>query len=370
MRSKIGLIKKVIAFNSHKYLGFPKTLPTNLTLGITYRCNSKCKTCNVWNFPDELKKNELTIEEYEKIFKSIGKNHVMWVTISGGEPFLRKDIVELCQVIDEELCPGIINIPTNSLLYPVIKNKVKEILNAVSQKTQLVINLSMDGIKEDDNFIRGVPHAWNFFVKNYRNLKKLQKKYENLELGIHSVISVYNYDKIPEIYEYVIKHFNPDSFITEVAENRVELRTMKDKITPKADDYDKAIQFLRKKTKDLMRKRKGLARITQAFRFEYYSIASRVLKEKRQVIPCFAGWASAQIDPFGNVWPCCIRAINYGNLRENNYDFRRVWYSRKASNDRKKIKNKECYCPLANAHYTNMLCNPKIMLKIIYRMIK
>ena len=119
-----------------------------------------------------------------------------------------------------------------------------------------------------------------------------------------------------------------------------------------------------------MKKRKGLARITQAFRYEYYNIASKVLKEKKQVIPCFAGWASAQISPQGDVWPCCIRAVNYGNLREYEYYFKKVWYSKKAIEDRKKIKKGECYCPLANAHYTNMLCNVKTMLKVLLNLLR
>jgi hypothetical protein len=70
-----------------------------------------------------------------------------------------------------------------------------------------------------------------------------------------------------------------------------------------------------------------------------------------------AGIASAQIAPNGDVWTCCIRAESMGNLREHNYDFGSVWRTAKANELRRSIKAGECYCPLANAAYTNMLCH-------------
>jgi hypothetical protein len=57
------------------------------------------------------------------------------------------------------------------------------------------------------------------------------------------------------------------------------------------------------------------------------------------------------------VWACCIRAESVGNLRDHNYDFRSVWTTAEADEMRRSIKARECYCPLANASYTNMLCH-------------
>ena len=65
-------------------------LPMSLTLSITYRCNSHCKTCNIHNKTA----NELSLEEWGKVAETL-RGNVFWLTFSGGEPFLRKDIVEL-----------------------------------------------------------------------------------------------------------------------------------------------------------------------------------------------------------------------------------------------------------------------------------
>jgi hypothetical protein len=53
-----------------------------------------------------------------------------------------------------------------------------------------------------------------------------------------------------------------------------------------------------------------------------------------------------------------------GNLREHNYDFGAVWRTGKAHQLRRSIKNRECYCPLANAAYTNMLTHGPTVIRV------
>jgi hypothetical protein len=104
--------------------------------------------------------------------------------------------------------------------------------------------------------------------------------------------------------------------------------------------------------------------VTQAFRRQYYELVKRTLREQRQIIPCMAGVASAQIAPNGDVWTCCVRAESMGNLREHDYDFGSVWKSGSADRLRKSIKAGECHCPLANAAYTNMLTHGPTVMKV------
>ena len=82
---------------------------------------------------------------------------------------------------------------------------------------------------------------------------------------------------------------------------------------------------------------------------------SRILDEQDQVIDCYAGWVSAQIYADGTVWPCCVRADDLGNLRDHNYDFKKIWFGEKIREVRRSVAARECHCPLANASYTNML---------------
>ncbi|MFN2122023.1 MAG: SPASM domain-containing protein, partial [Candidatus Promineifilaceae bacterium] len=114
----------------------------------------------------------------------------------------------------------------------------------------------------------------------------------------------------------------------------------------------------------------GLSRITEAFRVEYYKLVKRILEEEDQVIDCYAGWASTQIYADGTVWPCCVRADDLGNLRDHNYDFKEIWFGEKIKEVRRSIAAKECYCPLANASYTNMLLNVPTLSRVGTKFIK
>jgi MoaA/NifB/PqqE/SkfB family radical SAM enzyme len=285
-----------------------------------------------------------------------------WFTFSGGEPTLRKDLPEMVESAYLHCHPGIINIPTNGIQDRIIPSRIERVLQ-VAPKSEVIINLSIDGVGLKHNEIRGVRNNWSRAMSTYRSLKQLQGTYKNLTLGIHTVISNYNVDSFPELCEYVQRELKPDSYITEIAEERVELDTVGLGITPTVEKYTVAIDTLL----DSMREKKltGVAEITQAFRREYYEIVKRTLREQRQVIPCMAGVASAQIAPDGDVWTCCVRAESMGNLREHDYDFGSVWRTGKAKQLRRSIKAGECYCPLANAAYTNMLLHGPTVAKVV-----
>jgi hypothetical protein len=155
------------------------------------------------------------------------------------------------------------------------------------------------------------------------------------------------------VYDFVAKELGPDSYITEIAEARVELGTVGAGVTPPAGDYAAAVDFLAARLRE--ESLGGIPRVTQAFRARYYEMVKRYLAVGRQVIPCYAGVASAQIAPDGDVWFCCIAAKPVGNLREAGYDFGKVWFGERARALRKSVRRGECACPLANASYTNML---------------
>jgi len=352
------ILYRIPAYKMFRAFGYPRILPASYTLGLTYRCNSRCKTCNVY----EKKANELSVEEYRKIFAAIGKSPY-WITFSGGEPFLRTDIVDIAESVYTMCRPNIINIPTNGLLWQRIPGKVEEILKKCPE-TDLIINLSLDNTGKAHDDIRGIKDNFEKSMKTYEALRAL--KYPRLTLGIHTVISKYNVDEFADIHAKLIA-LKPDSYITEIAEEREELGTIGAGITPTAEQYTKAINVAIAKMKS--DKAKGIANIARSFRLEYYAMVKRVLVEKRQILPCYAGFMSVQIAPDGDVWPCCIKANVMGNLRDVDYDFKKVWQSAKANEIREKIRKKTCHCPLANAAYTNMLCNLKTLAKVSARLI-
>lgn len=363
----IELVPKMIECILNR-IGLIRTpMPLTITYSVTNMCQSRCKTCYIWKvYLNDRKKRqeELKIQEIEKIFKSIG--HIYFFNISGGEPFLRKDLPEIVELACKYLKPGVIHVPTNGIASKVIEKKTKKILETMKNNDcniPFTIKPSFDAVGKKHDEIRGVKGNFKKVIETVKRLKKLQRIYGNLDVGLGTVISKFNIDinTLKDVSDYA-KKLDVDSYINEIAEQRSELFTLDKDITPSSEDYKRAINYFKNfKTK------KKLSKYTQAFRIVYYDLVVRILKERRQVIPCYAGISNAHISPYGDVWPCCVLGYNksMGNLKDMNYDFKKIWYSKKANEIRKYIRKKKCYCPLANQAYSNILMNPVSMIKVL-----
>lgn len=353
----LELIPKLPLYWTFYHLGWPKMLPFSMVVSVSFRCNSKCRTCDVWRKSND----EMTVEEWRQVFVSLGRAP-FYLTFTGGEPFLRADFHELV-IAGAELCrPGVITIPTNGLLTNRILDQVDQVC-AAAPHSQIGVNLSLDGIGQEHDEIRNVPGNWDRAMGTWQGLKELQPKHENLVLSVHTVVSKLNVQRIYDIVEE-LEFLKPDSLITEVAEERVELGTVGWDITPPAEEYAPIADYLSERAGVMPTK--GLARFTQAFRAQYYQLAKRILREQVQVIPCQAGWASGHIAPNGDVWTCCVRAEPVGNLRQTGYNLRPIWFERAGDMRqlRKSIAGRECACPMANAGYANMLLHPTTLARV------
>jgi MoaA/NifB/PqqE/SkfB family radical SAM enzyme len=343
-------------YTAFRAIGHPRLLPMNLTVSVTYNCPSRCQTCDIWQKTVE----DLSCEEYARIFRSLGHSP-MWVTVSGGDQFIRADLPEVMRLIREIMRPTVINLPMNGI----ITKRIESLLPEIAKNTRgsnLVLNMSIDELGEKHDELRGAKHNYEKILDTYRFARELQKEYPHITVGIHTVISKFNVDRIPVIYEELIK-LKPDSYITEIAEKRVELETTDKDITPSAEEYAGAADFLKSRMRE-RRSKHPVGRLVESLRLEYYDLVKRTLVEKTQVIPCYAGWASAHLAPDGNVWGCCVRAETMGNVRDHGYDFGKVWFSDTANQFRASVKRKECACPLANASYTNMLLSPVSLARV------
>ena len=352
----IGLAAKLPLYWSFRAFGWPQVKPFSVVISVSFRCNSKCRTCDVWRKPND----DLTLEEWDQVFANLG-TAPFYMTFTGGEPFLRKDLDDLVISAYQHCRPEVITIPTNGML----GDRVVEMTTRICREcpeSSIGINLSLDGIGDEHDDIRGVEGNWDLSLQTWERLKALQAEMPNLVLTVHTVVSRFNAHRFKEIYAG-LQFLEPDSYITEVAEERVELDTVGWGITPLPDDYDEIADFLSQQASQTPAR--GIARVTQAFRSQYYQLAKRVLHERDQVIPCYAGWASAHIAPNGDLWSCCIRAEEAGNLRDHDYDIAPIWRGAAMQALRGSIKRKECACPMANANYANMLLHPPTVARVI-----
>lgn len=158
----LGIITFSKRYESKPVKIYPFSMCTRALLTLTYRCNFKCKHClqgdNRWN-----SRKELPTEKWADIIDQLSEYGVSYLFFTGGEPFLRKDALQLIQYAGEYAFP--LRVYTNAtLLTPEIIKKLSEIDN-------LVVQVSLHGISEQDvdPFV-GVPGAYRKIIASIKEL--------------------------------------------------------------------------------------------------------------------------------------------------------------------------------------------------------
>jgi len=307
--------------------------PVYMILGLTYDCNSFCRTCFNWEQLRKNKEHELSLEELKKIFSSLGD--LLFIVMSGGEPFLRRDIAEVCEALATTNHVKQITIPTGAIASDLIARSVESILQKCP-KTQIVVNLSLDHIGEKHDWIRGVPGNYERLKTTYAKLIPL-KAYGNLTVNVHTCLCSYNVDDLPMITAAVKTDFPEISFHSfEMLRGDQPDKNIQPIST---DRYREILPFLESYWKSY-ENYDGFLRFVKIYSRQ---VELEVLEQETQAKPCFAGQVSGVVDARGEVRMCELRDA-VGNLRDVDYDFQKLWFSPEADKQRASIKAKECHC--------------------------
>jgi len=160
-------------------------------LFVTSTCNSLCRTCFYW---DELNSGrDLTFEQLRTLSETAPRFHKLW--ISGGEPFLRKDLAEVIELFYRNNGMRHVNLPTNGLLPAKLEAVVDYLLERCPELT-VDLNFSLDGLANTHDAIRGVP---NNFEKTLATVHLAEKRYQankKVRRNIVSCITAENYKEL------------------------------------------------------------------------------------------------------------------------------------------------------------------------------
>jgi len=337
--------------------------PLTLTFSVTGMCQSNCKTCYIGREfkknPNRIKKLDLKLEEIEKFFNSLGR--IYFLNISGGEPYLRDDLPEIVELGMKYLRPKIIHIPTNAFLPKKIEGLTRDILSVMHKYNSgvpLTVKPSIDGIGEKHDEIRGLKGNFLRLEETVKRLKAIEDDHSNFHVELGTVISNFNIDHLDEIEDWVHKQ-GVQSYRNEIAEQREEFFNVGEDITPSDEVYENLMVDFKKGVQDNLQRKRSLAKMTESMRLVYYDLVVDILRQKKQVIPCYAGISNIHLNYDGEIWPCCVLgyAHSMGNIRQFDFDYEALYSSSKAKNVREYIRDGKCYCPLANQAYSNMLMN-------------
>ena len=308
--------------------------PVYLILGLTYDCNSFCRTCFNWEQLRKNKEHELSLDEIRKTLSTL--DDLLFVVMSGGEPFLRRDIADVCEILSTGNHAKQITIPTGGVSSDLIARSTREILSRCPE-TQIVVNLSLDHIGEKHDWIRGVPGNYERLRKTYANLIPLKSEFPNFTVNLHSVLCNYNVDDLEFITENVKKDFPEISFHSfEMLRGDQPDKSIQE---ISVDRYREVLPFLESYW-STYRSYDGFLRFMKVYSRQ---VELRVREEETQVRPCLAGTISGVLDARGEVRMCELREP-VGNVKDSGYDFGSVWFNEEANRQRASIRAKECHC--------------------------
>ncbi len=350
--------------------------PLVLTFSVTGACQSRCKTCRIGErhqADPSIAARDLSLDEIERIFATTGP--VTFFNVSGGEPFLRKDLAQIIRLACVHLRPRLFHISTNALAPASIARITREILAVLDAHADpdvpISIKPSIDGLGALHDHIRGVEGNFDKLEKTLKSLLAIRAGNPRLHVDLGTVISRFNIEHLDEVEDWVHAQ-GIESYRHEIAEQRAEFHNLEDSIAPSLAQYEAAVERFKDKILDHLAGKAWLTRTTEAVRLVYYDLTVQILREQRQVTPCFAGSSSVHLNHDGQLWPCCVLGDRQalGQLRDADYDLMAVLRSPRADAVRRFIAHKGCACPMANMWLTNILLTPRHMAKVAATMLR
>ena len=359
------LVHKTNIAHVLKNLHFTKNEPISLVHFVTNRCNARCSFCFI-DFDDpNTFKGELTLEEIEKLTKNLGKS-LLNVNLTGGEPFARKDLIDIAKSYLRNSTIQSIYVTTNASLPDRVEKFAKEI-SLFSPETEMSFQISIDDLPSNHDRVRKIKNLFDSCIDTYRRLKNLNSK-------INPVVSITvtheNCDDIEKIFNYLHKDCKIDSIKCAIVRDEGVYTTPSEKKKKIFEAYDWLTNKLKEKIKEKeilnynpksiqgkLHKRKDIIS---------WEMIKKMYLEPKYISPCHAGGLFGIIAANGTVYPCEILEKKIlGDLRKNDMNFMKIWKGQKTKEVKDFIKKTNCNCTYECALTYNILGNLRYQPSLI-----
>jgi len=323
-----------------------RDLPFDLDFAITNRCNLKCVHCSSWRYYEEQPEKcqmELSVAEIARIFSQYDGFKVLGLT--GGEPYLRKDLPEIVEVILRTQ-KGLqeLFITTNGQLPETVLEALGRICRGRENKRrelQLTQFVSVDGPRDLHDQIRGVDGAYDRAIRTLDLTSELRSRYASFSLGSVTTCSPFNIDRFDEVL------------------NEIEALKCKYDLEPSfciwfegqlykniGRHRDANVEEFRTKLTHLLPRIRSVVKaesLASKGRCLFYDLLGLWLKNpSSQVVPCGAARVRYFLSPEADLYPCTIFNHRIGNLRNYDYDLWRALGSNSRKETRYLVEDEKC----------------------------
>ena len=279
--------------------------------------------CNIW----KSREVDLSVRDWIDLLCSSIFSDLREIDLTGGEPFLREDLLEwidgLSQLKDGNL--GKIKslaITTNGFLtHRILQFSEKIIEKLAAKEIDLVMVLGMDGMEGTHDKIRNYREAWTKVHHTIQGLRHLRTGMQNLVIGLKTTVLPQNVDQLRRISAYAEENgiFTIISPCI-ITENRYRNIDHKKDLVFSEDEKEKMILFYK----------------SGHFQWDFHrSRLVHFLETGVMKKPCSAGFNYLFIRSNGEVYPCPLIKVGFGNIKETG--IKDLFFSKVASSFRRKV---------------------------------
>jgi len=326
---------------------FRPSAPLKLNLCLTYWCQYKCKTCNIWRRKPT---DELSTDEIRALVRE--NPHVNWVDLTGGEIFLRPDIDEIFDAILAGWSRlALLHFPTNGFQTDRIVRSVERMARHV-RGARIVVTVSLDGDEAVNDEIRGIKGGFRRQIATFQALRGMP----GIITALGMTLSTYNLQRFDETFAACVREcpgLTVSDIHVNVAQNsehyygNAEMDTVAPEPAAARAEIGKYRQL------------RGIPRSPMEFiENSYLKNLDKFLATGRTPMPCHALRASCFIDPWGVVYPCITYSRPIGRLRDTGMKLEPIWHAAETTRVQGEIWKGECpQCWTACEAYQSILGN-------------
>ena len=311
-------------------------VPNYAIVYVDGRCNMHCSFC-CYAAMDARNSSNIMPSDWGHTFKRA--KSLLHLTITGGEPFLRKDLTEIIsEIINSSGVPRV-SIKSNGFYLKRIKEYIPELIKR-HKNTEFTLSISLDGPKDIHDKVREFKGAYDKVVETINTMEKYRKE-KNFFLRLASVLTTETKDFLPGLLNQTEKW--PIDF-----HEVILVRDIPD------DEQLKLKEIYRQLSESQQKKaskswRKGFN--GKIFDKLYKETIKRLEKNKNHS-PCVAGSRFVEIFPDGVVRGCEVEKLwNISSIGkvEKTKDIVDVLNSKEAKDFSKIAKDCSCTFECANA---------------------
>lgn len=314
----------------------------DLYIFLTNACNARCKHCF---FIDELGHvpGELMLEDYQKLAPTMPKG--MHITLTGGEAIMHPQCREITEVLGRETDAKKITIISNGFLPVKLESFCASILEERSIPGILDILISIDGLEETHNAVRGNPKAWYFVNHTLWLLSRLKEMYPGrFDVGVITIINDKNYTEIEALNDHLRRNFRvrhgfefirgSDFSVWGVPEDiRTDYNPIGSSLPPE-EKWDEILETLQR-----INRRSGIA--NHAFHLTA-KFTVQMLRTKKRIMDCVSAGQNVGVMYSKGELACCEFSKAFGGVRDYGMDFMKAWTSPEADAMRAQLQG--CHC--------------------------